>query len=48
MNNNITNIVVSNYKKDVQFAYNINKDSKIFVYDKENSNKKDLLYGYRG
>lgn len=37
-NNNITNIVVSRYKKKVNFAFKITKNSKIFVYDKENKN----------
>jgi len=36
MNNKVTNIVVSRYNKNVNFLSKLNKNTKIFVYDKEN------------
>ena len=36
MNNNVTNIVVSRYKKNVKFVFKFNKNTKLFIYDKEN------------
>jgi hypothetical protein len=38
MNNKITNIVVSRYKKKVKFILKLNKNTKYFVYDKETPN----------
>lgn len=38
MNNKVTNIVISRYNKNVDFISKLNKNTKIFVYDKENPN----------
>jgi hypothetical protein len=36
MNNKVTNIVISRYNKNVDFISKLNKNTKVFVYDKEN------------